>query len=204
MELALAEGDVPAMRALSRATCQMTEGEILGLGVQRGSQLTRDQYLEITRRKTASFSPSRARSRRTSPPRSSRTASARGVRAQHRDVLPDRGRYPRHHGLAERTWASRSSRTSGRASSPCRSSSSCPTSLPPSGPPSSASSRPASCAAPPRAAARAARAPRCRRGVQARGGRVRQPGVAALVGLPQGPEVNALAAAPRFVVERDY
>ena len=53
MELALAEGDVPAMRALSHATCQMTEGEILGLGLQRGSQLTREQYLDITRRKTA-------------------------------------------------------------------------------------------------------------------------------------------------------
>jgi octaprenyl-diphosphate synthase len=53
MELALAEGDVPALRALSRATCQMTEGEILGLGLQGGSQLTREQYLDITRRKTA-------------------------------------------------------------------------------------------------------------------------------------------------------
>jgi octaprenyl-diphosphate synthase len=53
MELALAEGDIPAMRALSRATNQMTEGEILGLGLQGGTQLNREQYLDITRRKTA-------------------------------------------------------------------------------------------------------------------------------------------------------
>jgi octaprenyl-diphosphate synthase len=53
MELALAEGDIPAMRALSHATMQMTEGEILGLGLQGVGQVTREQYLDITRRKTA-------------------------------------------------------------------------------------------------------------------------------------------------------
>ncbi len=53
MELALAESDVFALRALSRATTQMTEGEILGLGLQGTSEITREQYLDITRRKTA-------------------------------------------------------------------------------------------------------------------------------------------------------
>jgi octaprenyl-diphosphate synthase len=53
IELALESGEVPAMQALSRATSQMTEGEILGLALQGESRVTRDQYLEITRRKTA-------------------------------------------------------------------------------------------------------------------------------------------------------
>jgi len=41
------------MQTLSFATTQMIEGEILGLTLQRTSGLTREQYLEITRRKTA-------------------------------------------------------------------------------------------------------------------------------------------------------
>jgi octaprenyl-diphosphate synthase len=53
IELALEIEEVPAMQALSRATSQMTEGEILGLGLQGESRVSRDQYLEITRRKTA-------------------------------------------------------------------------------------------------------------------------------------------------------
>jgi octaprenyl-diphosphate synthase len=53
IELALETGELPAMQALSSATSQMTEGEILGLALQGESRVTRDQYLEITRRKTA-------------------------------------------------------------------------------------------------------------------------------------------------------
>ena len=53
IELALEVAEVPAMQALSHATSQMTEGEILGLGLQGESRVTRDQYFEITRRKTA-------------------------------------------------------------------------------------------------------------------------------------------------------
>jgi octaprenyl-diphosphate synthase len=53
IELALEVAEVPAMQALSRATSQMTEGEILGLALQGESRATREQYFEITRRKTA-------------------------------------------------------------------------------------------------------------------------------------------------------
>ena len=53
IELALEIADIPAMQTLSFATTQMIEGEIMGLTLQRTSSLTHDQYLEITRRKTA-------------------------------------------------------------------------------------------------------------------------------------------------------
>lgn len=53
IELALEVAEVPAMQALSHATSQMTEGEIMGLGLQGESKVTREQYFEITRRKTA-------------------------------------------------------------------------------------------------------------------------------------------------------
>jgi octaprenyl-diphosphate synthase len=53
MELALEAGDVAALRALSRATEQMTEGEIMGLAAQANPELSQQEYLEITRRKTA-------------------------------------------------------------------------------------------------------------------------------------------------------
>jgi octaprenyl-diphosphate synthase len=53
IDLALEIADIPAMQTLSFATTQMIEGEILGLTLQRASSLTREQYLEITRRKTA-------------------------------------------------------------------------------------------------------------------------------------------------------
>jgi octaprenyl-diphosphate synthase len=53
MELALEVGDVDVMRVLSRATIQMIEGEILGLRLKGRLDVSRDEYLEITRRKTA-------------------------------------------------------------------------------------------------------------------------------------------------------
>lgn len=53
MELALEAGDVAALRALSHATEQMTDGEIMGLAAQADPQLSQARYLEITRRKTA-------------------------------------------------------------------------------------------------------------------------------------------------------
>jgi octaprenyl-diphosphate synthase len=53
MELALEVGDVDVMRVLSRATIEMIEGEILGLALKTRADVTREQYLEITRRKTA-------------------------------------------------------------------------------------------------------------------------------------------------------
>jgi len=53
LELALEVDDLPAMRALARATTQMTEGEILGLRLQGSLRVSQEQYLEITRRKTA-------------------------------------------------------------------------------------------------------------------------------------------------------
>ena len=75
IDLALEIADIPAMQTLSFATTQMIEGEILGLTLQRTSGLTREQYLEVTRRKTAElfaagcslpthFSPEFARHRR--------------------------------------------------------------------------------------------------------------------------------------------
>lgn len=53
MELALEVGDVDIMRVLSRATIEMIEGEILGLELRGHADVTMEQYLEITRRKTA-------------------------------------------------------------------------------------------------------------------------------------------------------
>ena len=53
MEIALELGQLPIMRVLSRATVEMVEGEILGLGLKGRSDVSRDQYLEIVRRKTA-------------------------------------------------------------------------------------------------------------------------------------------------------
>jgi len=53
MELALDVGDVDVMRVLSRATIQMIEGEILGLRLKGRIDVSRDEYLEISRRKTA-------------------------------------------------------------------------------------------------------------------------------------------------------
>ncbi len=53
LDLALRVDDLPAMRVLSSATTQMTEGEILGLRLQGSTQVSKEQYLEVTRRKTA-------------------------------------------------------------------------------------------------------------------------------------------------------
>lgn len=53
MEMALALGDHPALRLLSRATLRMTEGEILALSLQGRFDVTQSGYLEITERKTA-------------------------------------------------------------------------------------------------------------------------------------------------------
>ncbi len=53
IQLALEVADVPALEALAGATSQMTEGEILGLGLKGVSGVTADQYFDITRRKTA-------------------------------------------------------------------------------------------------------------------------------------------------------
>ncbi len=53
MEMALSLGDSTAMRLLSRATMRMTEGEILAMTLQGRMDVTEEQYLEITERKTA-------------------------------------------------------------------------------------------------------------------------------------------------------
>ena len=53
IDLALQVADIAAMQRLSFATTQMTEGEILGLALHGQSDVSREQYLEITRRKTA-------------------------------------------------------------------------------------------------------------------------------------------------------
>jgi octaprenyl-diphosphate synthase len=53
IDLALQVADIAAMQRLSYATTQMTEGEILGLALHGHSGVSREQYLEITRRKTA-------------------------------------------------------------------------------------------------------------------------------------------------------
>jgi octaprenyl-diphosphate synthase len=53
MEIALELGDLAALRLLSRATVEMVEGEILGLEVQRRVDITRAQYDDLIRRKTA-------------------------------------------------------------------------------------------------------------------------------------------------------
>ncbi len=53
MALCLEFGDVDVMRMLTSATLQMTEGEIMADRVRGRLDLTEDQYMEITRRKTA-------------------------------------------------------------------------------------------------------------------------------------------------------
>ncbi len=53
IQLALDVSEIPALHALARATTQMTEGEILGLGLKGLSRVTPEQYFDITRRKTA-------------------------------------------------------------------------------------------------------------------------------------------------------
>jgi octaprenyl-diphosphate synthase len=53
MEIALELGDLAALRLLSRATVEMVEGEILGLELQRRVDITRAQYDDLIRRKTA-------------------------------------------------------------------------------------------------------------------------------------------------------
>lgn len=53
MEIALALGDNNVMKVLSRATVEMVEGEILGLELKGSTAVSRDQYLDIVRRKTA-------------------------------------------------------------------------------------------------------------------------------------------------------
>jgi len=53
MEIALELGDHDVMRVLSRATVEMVEGEILGLELKGNIGVTREQYLDIVRRKTA-------------------------------------------------------------------------------------------------------------------------------------------------------
>jgi octaprenyl-diphosphate synthase len=53
MSLCLEFGDVEIMRLLTAATLQMTEGEIMADRVRWRPDLDEDQYLDITRRKTA-------------------------------------------------------------------------------------------------------------------------------------------------------
>jgi octaprenyl-diphosphate synthase len=53
IQLALDVAELPALNALARATTQMTEGEILGLGLKGKIRVTPEEYFEITRRKTA-------------------------------------------------------------------------------------------------------------------------------------------------------
>jgi octaprenyl-diphosphate synthase len=53
MELALEEADIPAMRVLAHATTQMTEGELLSLDTKGSDAATEEQHLEVCRRKTA-------------------------------------------------------------------------------------------------------------------------------------------------------
>ncbi len=53
MDLCLEVGDVEVMRRLVSATLQMTEGEILADSVRGALDVTDDQYMEISRRKTA-------------------------------------------------------------------------------------------------------------------------------------------------------
>jgi geranylgeranyl pyrophosphate synthase len=53
MLLCLEFGDVDIMRLLTSATLKMTEGEILGDRVRGRLDVTEDEYMDITRRKTA-------------------------------------------------------------------------------------------------------------------------------------------------------
>jgi octaprenyl-diphosphate synthase len=82
IELALEMDDIVAMRALSRVTTEMTEGEIVGLQLQRRLDVTRDQYLDVARRKTAELFCAAA---------SLPTCFAPGL-GRHRDALETFGR----------------------------------------------------------------------------------------------------------------
>lgn len=53
MEVALEDGNIRPLRVLSRATERMTEGEIVALGLQRRSDVSLEQYLEVSGLKTA-------------------------------------------------------------------------------------------------------------------------------------------------------
>jgi octaprenyl-diphosphate synthase len=53
MEIALEKGDLDVLRLLSRATVEMVEGEILGLQLQHRQDTSYEQYLDLIRRKTA-------------------------------------------------------------------------------------------------------------------------------------------------------
>lgn len=53
MEIALEDGNILPLRVLSAATQRMTEGEIVALGLQRRLDVSLEQYLEVSRLKTA-------------------------------------------------------------------------------------------------------------------------------------------------------
>ncbi len=53
MGIALDEGDLTILKVLSDTTLSMIEGEILGIEKEGSSQVSREEALEITRRKTA-------------------------------------------------------------------------------------------------------------------------------------------------------
>ncbi len=53
MGIALDEGDLTILKVLSDTTLSMIEGEIIGIEKEGSAQLTREEALEITRRKTA-------------------------------------------------------------------------------------------------------------------------------------------------------
>ncbi len=53
MELALEVDDIPVMRVLSRATIEMIEGEVIGLQVSGRLDTDEATYMDIVRRKTA-------------------------------------------------------------------------------------------------------------------------------------------------------
>lgn len=205
MELALAEGDVPALRALSRATCQMTEGEILGLGLQGGSQLTREQYLDITRRKTAElFSVACSLPTYLSP-----------AFERHRPALEEYGRnigmcFQIVDDILDITGSQKnlgksvfSDLREGKLTLPFI------LVLP-----HLSTAERATLEGVLATGELAGTSPEQLRELLERHGAVEESrraadefgrrAVAALAGMPQGPEVNALAAAPRFVVERDY
>ena len=53
MGIALDEGDLTILKVLSDTTLSMIEGEIIGIEKEGSAQVTREEALEITRRKTA-------------------------------------------------------------------------------------------------------------------------------------------------------
>ena len=53
MEIALDDGNILSLKVLSAATQRMTEGEIMALGLQRRLDVSLEQYLEVSRLKTA-------------------------------------------------------------------------------------------------------------------------------------------------------